>query len=156
MLTDLQYGNCSRVPRGMLRSHHPAEPQSACVKQKSVLPYGSTLHSHDCGCPERWSKGARAADVVDILFQQAFSKYQQGILMPCRHLTVAYMLPHHNVVTFSLATLLPGAPATTDSLFAKSPNAAVPLATDWRHEVPGRACEVLDLQGPQGHCGSPL
>ncbi|KAL3150732.1 hypothetical protein ABBQ32_000515 [Trebouxia sp. C0010 RCD-2024] len=72
--------------------------QQACELRHGVLPYGDTLHGPDCGCPENWSsKSIRAADLADASFHQAFRRFQQGSLTPCRHLTIAYMLPHHNV-----------------------------------------------------------
>ena len=63
--------------------------------QQGVLPYGKTLHFLGCGCSQR--HGLRTPDVVDHLVQQTFASYQQGKLLPTRKLTVAYMLPHHNV-----------------------------------------------------------
>lgn len=39
------------------------------------------------------------------------------------------------------------APATTSDAVCKAPQAAVLLAADWGHEVPGRAREVLDIPG---------
>ena len=70
-------------------------------KSQPVLPYGDTLHYVDCGCPELPPKQPRAADLLDALFCQAFDRYQQRLLIPCRYLTIAYMLPHHNVVSWS-------------------------------------------------------
>ena len=34
-----------------------------------ILPYGETLHYNDCGCPQVWNPGTRAADMVDLLAQ---------------------------------------------------------------------------------------
>lgn len=73
------------------------EMLTAQIEGQHLLPYGDTLHSHGCGCPENWSKATRPADLVDVLLQQAFNRYQEGMLIPCRHLVIAYMLPHHNV-----------------------------------------------------------
>ena len=75
------------------------EMLTAQIEGQHLLPYGDTLHSHGCGCPENWSKATRPADLVDVLLQQAFNRYQEGMLIPCRHLVIAYMLPHHNVVS---------------------------------------------------------
>ena len=63
----------------------------------SLLPYGSTLHHLHCGCPDKWRRGTRAADVVDLILQKAVAAFQQRKLLPTRPLRVAYMLPHHNV-----------------------------------------------------------
>lgn len=81
----------------MLKAESTCSTHRSRYERQHVLPYGDTLHSAECGCPDNWSKKTRAADLVDMLFQQAFNRYQQGMLLPCRHLTVAYMLPHHNV-----------------------------------------------------------
>lgn len=63
----------------------------------SLLPYGDTLHYPNCGCPPGWQSSTRAADVVDLLTQQAFKGYQAGRLVATRPLRVLYFLPHHNV-----------------------------------------------------------
>ena len=39
------------------------------VGRTTILPYGETLHYNDCGCPEFWVPGTRAADMVDLLAQ---------------------------------------------------------------------------------------
>lgn len=87
----------------MLKRNNICGLHRSRYKRQYVLPYGDTLHCPGCGCPENWSETTRAADVVDLLFQQAFDRYQQGLLLPARHLTIAYMLPHHNVVSQLLA-----------------------------------------------------
>ncbi len=63
----------------------------------SLLPYGDTLHYPTCGCPPGWQNSTRAADIVDLLAQQAFKGYQAGRLVATRPLRVLYFLPHHNV-----------------------------------------------------------
>lgn len=63
----------------------------------SLLPYGDTLHYPTCGCPPGWQNNTRAADIVDLLAQQAFKGYQAGRLVATRPLRVLYFLPHHNV-----------------------------------------------------------
>lgn len=84
----------------MLKVESTRSTHRSLYERQHVLPYGDTLHLAECGCPDNWSKKTRAADLVDMLFQQAFNRYQQGMLLPCRHLTIAYMLPHHNVVSY--------------------------------------------------------
>ena len=84
----------------MLKAESTCSIHRSPYERQHVLPYGDTLHSAECGCPDNWSKKTRAADLVDMLVEQAFTRYQQGMLLPCRHLTVAYMLPHHNVVSY--------------------------------------------------------
>ncbi|CAL8468850.1 g8391 [Coccomyxa elongata] len=44
-----------------------------------------------------WQNNTRAADLVDLLAQQAFKGYQAGRLVATRPLRVLYFLPHHNV-----------------------------------------------------------
>lgn len=83
----------------MLKAQPACEVRHLGADKKQVLPYGDTLHGSGCGCPENWSRTTRAADLADSAFFQAFHRFQQGSLTPCRHLTVAYMLPHHNVVS---------------------------------------------------------
>lgn len=63
----------------------------------NLLPYADTLHYPDCGCPPGWQNNTRAADLVDLLAQQAFKGYQAGRLVATRPLRVLYFLPHHNV-----------------------------------------------------------
>ena len=86
------------VALDMLKAQQTCEVRHLGAEKKQVLPYGDTLHGTDCGCPENWFKATRAADLADAAFFQAFNRFQQGLLTPCRHLTIAYMLPHHNVV----------------------------------------------------------
>jgi hypothetical protein len=79
---------------------------------RSILPYGTTLHYRGCGCPNHWKRGARAADVVDLLLQRCHQLYQQKLLSANRPLRVVYMLPHHNitgVVLKILHTCIPSA-----------------------------------------------
>eukprot|EP00884_Botryococcus_braunii_P014691 jgi/Botrbrau1/23222/Bobra.0041s0064.1 len=61
-----------------------------------VLPYGDTLHYRGCGCPQPHQSGHRAADMVDKLVWESYEGYRT-YWTPLRPLTVAYMLPHHNI-----------------------------------------------------------
>lgn len=64
---------------------------------KLLLPYGTSLHYQNCGCPPGWRSAGSPADVVDLLVQKAFQAYQAGRLVATRPLRVCYFLPHHNV-----------------------------------------------------------
>lgn len=63
---------------------------------RNLLPFVETLHYHGCGCPHPPQSGHRAADAVDKLFWDSYAGYRQ-YWTPVRALTVAYMLPHHNI-----------------------------------------------------------
>uniref|UniRef100_A0A061SAC2 Group 1 glycosyl transferase n=1 Tax=Tetraselmis sp. GSL018 TaxID=582737 RepID=A0A061SAC2_9CHLO len=62
-----------------------------------VLPFGKTLHYRGCGCPSSWQQGERLADLLDSEIVSAFADMHRGRVLPARPLSVAYMLPHHNV-----------------------------------------------------------
>jgi hypothetical protein len=73
------------------------QPGSKGEGPRNLLPYGTTLHYHNCGCPAGWRCASSPADVVDLLVQRAFQAYQSGRLVATRPLRVLYFLPHHNV-----------------------------------------------------------
>ncbi|KAK9815193.1 hypothetical protein WJX73_010532 [Symbiochloris irregularis] len=81
---------------GSLLSYNTAL-QNVVQGTTNCLPYDTTLHHADCGCPATWIRGQRAADLVDLLVHRAVLAYQQRELVPTRPLRVAYMLPHHNI-----------------------------------------------------------
>eukprot|EP00873_Tetraselmis_striata_P033293 jgi/Tetstr1/453557/TSEL_040525.t1 len=62
-----------------------------------TLPYGPTLHYAGCGCTWGWRNAGQAADQLDQDLLAAFSRVQDKSVVPARRLTVAYMLPHHNI-----------------------------------------------------------
>jgi len=71
--------------------------QLLVTSSPGILPYGESLHYKGCGCPPNWRGVLRLADAVDREVLAAFNDVQTGEIRPARALTVAYMLPHHNV-----------------------------------------------------------
>lgn len=87
------------------------------VSVPGLLPYGSTLHYPGCGCPPQWlllkgcragfppaggagtscTANQRACDHLDRLMTRCHGLLSADQLSPARKLTVAYVLPHHNV-----------------------------------------------------------
>ena len=56
----------------MLKARGPPsseEMMSISHQRRGLLPYGDTLHYQGCGCPDTWTHGARAADIVDYVSQ---------------------------------------------------------------------------------------
>ena len=101
-----EHGN--PVRQSLYDMHPPAMPMSghgSAVEQagstgdasKALLPYGTSLHYQNCGCPPGWRSAGSPADVVDLLVKKAFQAYQAGRLVATRPLRVCYFLPHHNV-----------------------------------------------------------
>ena len=87
------------MPRGSSLHMSGGEEQAGPSREvpRNLLPYGTTLHYLNCGCPPGWRNTTSAADVVDLLVQRAFQAYQAGRLVATRPLRVLYFLPHHNV-----------------------------------------------------------